>query len=197
MLEGAAEVWRSGGFVMWPLALATAVLWWTLGMRLMNLQRGRRGPLRLLLNQARAGKWTDADGVIDQALLLGVQVTRSHPGQVRPRLELEFGALRDQLNRGAPMIAVIVGLAPLIGLLGTVTGMIETFDALATMKLFGRSGGIAGGVSQALVSTQAGLAVAIPGVIMGRVLSMRQVRLETELDELQELLCAEVPRAHA
>ena len=94
------------------------------------------------------------------------------------------------LQRGLPLIAIASASAPLLGLLGTVTGMIETFDSLATMQLFSRSGGIAGGVAQALVSTQMGLAVAIPGVLAGKMLDDRQHQLEGELDELLEVLCS-------
>ena len=61
-------------------------------------------------------------------------------------------------------------VAPLAGLLGTVAGMIETFDSLGSMSLFSQSGGVAGGISQALISTQMGLAVAIPGLLAGRIL---------------------------
>ena len=77
-------------------------------------------------------------------------------------------------------------LAPLAGLLGTVTGMMETFDSLATMALFTQSGGVAGGISQALISTQMGLAVAIPGVIAGRLIDRKQSNLTTELEELKQ-----------
>lgn len=85
------------------------------------------------------------------------------------------------------LVRTIVVLAPLAGLLGTVTGMIETFDSLADMALFSHGGGgIAGGISQALVSTQMGLAVAVPGLIAGRMLDGRHDRLADELEELIE-----------
>ena len=63
----------------------------------------------------------------------------------------------------------------------------ETFDSLATMSLFSQSGGIAGGVAQALFTTQMGLVVAIPGLVIGRLQASRQVALEGELDALVEL----------
>ncbi|MCB9694166.1 MAG: MotA/TolQ/ExbB proton channel family protein [Alphaproteobacteria bacterium] len=80
-------------------------------------------------------------------------------------------------DRHAVLVRSITAVAPLVGLLGTVSGMIETFDSLATMSMFRGSGGIAGGISAALVSTQMGLAVAIPGLVFGRLLDRRAARL--------------------
>ena len=74
-------------------------------------------------------------------------------------------------------------VAPLAGLLGTVTGMIETFDSLAEMSLFTQSGGIAGGISEALFTTQMGLIVAVPGVLIGRILDRRAERLSEEIEQ--------------
>ena len=85
----------------------------------------------------------------------------------------------------------IVIVAPLAGLLGTVAGMIETFDALGDGALFAASGGVAGGISQALLTTQMGLVVAIPGVIMGRILDRKQFTLEEDLDQMVILLSGE------
>ncbi|MEC8423819.1 MAG: MotA/TolQ/ExbB proton channel family protein, partial [Myxococcota bacterium] len=76
---------------------------------------------------------------------------------------------------------------PLLGLLGTVTGMIETFRSLGKMELFTQGGGVAGGIGEALLTTQMGLAVSVPGLIVGRLLDRRQVVLEDELDQLEEL----------
>jgi biopolymer transport protein ExbB len=77
-------------------------------------------------------------------------------------------------------------------LLGTVSGMIETFDSLGDMSLYSQSGGIAGGISQALFSTQMGLCVAVPGVIVGRLLDRRQHQFEDELDRLKAQLGGDV-----
>lgn len=65
---------------------------------------------------------------------------------------------------------MVIICAPLLGLLGTVTGMIETFSGLGDGALHAQSGGISGGISQALISTQMGLAVAIPALLLGRLL---------------------------
>jgi len=76
----------------------------------------------------------------------------------------------------------IVMVAPLLGLLGTVIGMIETFSSLGSQEMYSQSGGIAGGISQALLTTQMGLMVAIPGLVFGRQLDKLQISLEEDLE---------------
>ena len=94
---------------------------------------------------------------------------------------------RNYMGRDLTILAVLTALAPLLGLLGTVMGMIDTFDAVAAIG--GDTGArVADGISQALITTQFGLVVAVPGVF--------------GLARLQRLLCeAEVVmaecRAHA
>ena len=100
------------------------------------------------------------------------------------RAEPVAGMDRQELHRHRVLIQSIAATAPLLGLLGTVSGMIETFDALTTMSLYRGSGGIAGGISEALISTQMGLAVAIPGLLAGKLLDRRQAAREAELDAL-------------
>jgi biopolymer transport protein ExbB len=89
------------------------------------------------------------------------------------------------------LVQTIVITAPLLGLLGTVTGMIETFDSLGDMSLYSQSGGIAGGISQALFTTQMGLAVAVPGLIAGRMLQRKETSLLREIAQVKDILCAE------
>ena len=68
--------------------------------------------------------------------------------------------------------------------------MIETFDSLGDMSLFTQTGGIAGGISQALITTQMGLAVAIPGLIVNGILNKKQNRLEIEIAQIKDYLCS-------
>jgi biopolymer transport protein ExbB len=76
------------------------------------------------------------------------------------------------LQRGLPFIAIASATAPLLGLLGTVTGMIETFRLI---NLFGTSDArnLASGISEALVTTEFGLIVAIPALILHALLSRK------------------------
>ena len=102
-------------------------------------------------------------------------------------VEAALGDLRAELRRGRTVVRAVVMVAPLAGLLGTVAGMIETFDGLGDSALFSRTGGVAGGISQALLTTQMGLVVAVPGVIAGRLLDRRQRSLDAELIRIRAL----------
>ena len=75
------------------------------------------------------------------------------------------------------LVTTGVAIAPLLGLLGTVGGMIETFKGIGGSELFSQSGGVAGGIAQALL-TQMGLVVAVPGILLARVLDKRADKLQ-------------------
>ena len=192
MNESTLEILRgyidAGGFVMLPLVGATLVLWYSIGYRFLTLQRGTTRHVRSLVRDLRAGKRRRPRGLIDRAAVQGVVLARRYPDHVTEVLDDAFFPYYQDVKRGRIVILSIVSIAPLVGLLGTVDGMIETFDSLGDMSLFAQSGGIAGGISQALFSTQMGLCVAIPGVIVGKLLDRRQRRLEEELDQLKALL---------
>jgi biopolymer transport protein ExbB len=184
------QYFQDGGFVMPPLVVATVILWFALGWRLMTLQRGSRATLRELVKEFSEGRRAKAGGIVDQAARRGVALAKLELDDLRGYLDDSFGDLELDMRRFSTLVKAIVAVAPLTGLLGTVTGMIETFDSLASMSLFSQSGGIAGGISVALISTQMGLAVAIPGLVVGKVLDRKQERLTGELEELKEVLCA-------
>ena len=179
---------EAGGFVMGPLIAATCVLWFALGWRLITIQRGSTKSLRELVRAYANGERQKTRGIVDEGARRGVALVRMNLDDARSYLRDSFGDLDREMDRFSTLVTAIVAAAPLAGLLGTVTGMIETFDSLASMSLFSQSGGIAGGISVALISTQMGLAVAIPGLVVGRILDRKQQRLAAELDELEELL---------
>ena len=187
-----ADVMRQGGFVAPWLVIGLFALWYGLGWRALTLRRGTRKSVRALIVDAQDGILKPT-GVLPTAVLIALRAA-AEPGHRRGLVESALGEVRAVLGRHRTLVQTIVILAPLAGLLGTVTGMIETFDSLAEMALFTQSGGVAGGIAEALVSTQLGLAVAVPGVILGKLLDRAEDRLNDELDEFVELLTAE-PKA--
>ena len=90
---------------------------------------------------------------------------------------------RPYIRRFLSAIAVLAAVAPLFGLLGTVNGMMTTFDVIAVFGT-GNAKAMAGGISEALITTQSGLLVAIPGLFMSVFLIRRADHLESSLDEL-------------
>ena len=173
----------AGGWVMPPLIFLMVLLWYGIGYRFAALRRGTaRGPRGLLAKtekKMRKRKRTPTDGTLVRAARKGIQLRNTGILQLRPFLDDAFAEEEKELRKFDVMINTIVKVAPLIGLLGTVIGMIETFDSLGDMSLYSQSGGIAGGISQALFTTQMGLAVSIPGLIVNGILNRKQKDIET------------------
>lgn len=189
--EELAAYVETGGWVMPPLILATVVLWYALGYRMAALKRGTKRGARSLIYRVAAGKRPSSNGVLVRAAETGLALKARDLPRLRPYLDDAFAAETRALRRHDVLITTIVLAAPLLGLLGTVIGMIETFDWLGDMSLFSRSGGIAGGISQALFTTQMGLAVAIPGLIVNGILNRRQQGIQLELAQMTDFLCTE------
>ncbi|WP_345975017.1 MotA/TolQ/ExbB proton channel family protein [Sulfurimonas sp. HSL3-7] len=193
-LEGFFDYMQSGGLVMWPLFFTAMFLWFGLGFRFHTLKRGSKKSVRTLIRKYRENKRIATKGLIDSAIVDAMKIIDENGYAVSPRklLDDRFYGYQKQLKQYSRLVMTLVVIAPLIGLLGTVVGMIETFDSLASASLFSQSGGIAGGISQALFTTQLGLVVAVPGVIIGRLLDRRANTMELELEQIIDILCTEV-----
>ena len=100
---------------------------------------------------------------------------------MRLLLDAEVTTERDTLGRFIPSLAVIGSASPLIGLLGTVLGVIDAFIGVAS-KGSGNLGAVAPGVAEALVATAAALAVAIPAVFAYNIFAARLNRFDGELE---------------
>jgi len=108
---------------------------------------------------------------------------------LRQVLDSESGAMRDQLGRFVPSLATIGSASPLIGLLGTVLGIIEAFIGIAT-EGSGNIAAVAPGVAEALIATAAALSVAIPAVFGYNIFAHRLNRIDGELDTFGSELIA-------
>ncbi len=126
---------------------------------------------------------------LDNALGRVLQVYSEAPALATESLESLEAHLEEavskqipKIERGLSVIGILAAVAPLLGLLGTVVGMIGTFQSIA---LFGAGDPrvMAGGISQALVTTQLGLTVAIPTILLHTILSNKSTRLIQIIDE--------------
>ncbi len=113
------------------------------------------------------------------------------------QLKLDEAILREtpSIERGLVTLAILAAVAPMLGLLGTVSGMIETFQSIT---LFGTGDPklMSGGISQALVTTELGLAVAIPILLIHSALSSKSNRLIQILDEESASIVARNAEQH-
>lgn len=183
------ELFQAGGFVMPPLFGCVLLLWYGLGYRFWVLKTPRKMGVRDLLGFYREGNFRDAQSVVEQAVQKGIALKKQNMGNLSYQLDAAFYEFEREIAKFSVLVKIIVIISPLLGLLGTVVGMIETFDSLASMALFTQTGGIAGGISQALFTTQMGLAVAIPGLLAHSFLSKKQQQIEKDLLQVKKLLC--------
>lgn len=180
-----------GGWVMPPLIAATVLLWFGIGYRIAVLGRQPRRSVRSLIRRYARTPPRAPRSVVEKAVVQALDVARSGPGHLRRFLDDALAEHKRDIRRFGRLINTIVAVAPILGLLGTVIGMIETFESLGDMSLFSQSGGIARGISQALFTTQLGLAVAIPGLVVNGVLDKRQKMVDMELAQIKDILCSD------
>jgi len=107
--------------------------------------------------------------------------------QVRNRYdEIRLG-LTALIERRARFVGTLVAAAPLLGLLGTVLGMLQTFFGIATSGGAETAGVVAAGISEALVTTQTGLTIALPGLFIVMLIQRQRHKLEAQLARLESL----------
>jgi biopolymer transport protein TolQ len=109
------------------------------------------------------------------------KLTPSQLEALRMVLETQVDAEHDQLGRWVPWLATFGSVSPLLGLLGTVLGVMDAFIGIATSGA-GNLGAVAPGVAEALVTTVAGLAVAVPSVMAYNIFTARQNFIAAELE---------------
>jgi len=133
--------------------------------------------------EAAAYQAEQVDGVAGEMLRTGVQHAGESRGLVEELLFEKILSVRPLLERYLPFLAITAAAAPLLGLLGTVTGMIKTFQ-LITIFGTGDAKSLSSGISEALVTTALGLIVAIPTLVMHGALSRMAKRKLGLLEQL-------------
>lgn len=184
------EFARTGGWVMVPVAVTSLLMWTLIGERLLTFRRlGRRDLGVQDAVHAVQGVPVNHFGHGLRATLVRNFVRQRTGDRDLDRRILRECAMKMQpvIERNLAVIAVLGSIAPLLGLLGTVSGMITTFTVIAELGT-GNARPLAGGISEALVATEAGLLVAIPGLLVSVALSRRAQRLSHQLDQMTLLL---------
>jgi len=190
------EYYTMGGFVMLPLIVVSIVLWYALVFRSLKIRSSLINP-RELVRLVRKGskkskKKVNFRSISSQGASFAVQKSYEINSRtdLKASIDAEFETLKNEMSEHRILVRSLVAIAPLLGLLGTVDGMIETFNSLSDMVLFSQSGGIAGGISKALFTTQMGLAISIPGLLFGRMIERKESNINRELDQIRDLVCA-------
>jgi len=187
------ETFEAGGPVMKVILFCSVVAMATFLERMWALRRSRVVPAALCVEVSdlvRQGRFEDAltacrtsPSGIGRVLESALELRGAPRERIRERLEETGRREVAELERFTNVLGTIASISPLLGLLGTVGGMIVTFSVIETQGL-GDTGALAGGISQALLTTFAGLTVGIPSLVGHRYLLSRIDDLTLDLEEV-------------
>lgn len=186
------QLFQAGGWVMWPILGCSVVALGIVAERLWALQArsvippGLAEQVRAHVAQGRAAtldlEALRAGSPLGRVLAAGL-VNREHDWAViRESIEEAGRHVVHDLGRYLNMLGTIAAISPLLGLYGTVLGMIQTFGAITTAGV-GDASALAGGISVALLTTAFGLTVAIPALILYRYLRGRVDALVVQMEQ--------------
>ena len=186
------EIVKSGGVFMAPIILASIVAAAIFLERLWTLQIKRVLPPELT---AKVWRWVESDQLQDKHIaaleqnsplgkVLAAGLANRHRDRaiIKEAIEDTGRHVIHELERFINALGTIASISPLLGLLGTVSGMIRTFTDITDQGV-GNPQVLAGGISEALVSTAAGLVVAIPSVIAYRFLRTRVEAIVVQMEK--------------
>ncbi|MDY5409930.1 MotA/TolQ/ExbB proton channel family protein [Veillonella caviae] len=190
-ITNAGHLFLQGGLVMWPLLICSIIAITILieRVRMYNAAKSNMETLKAKVAEfVPQGKWKELrqvceeDGGVAAEL---VETAASQPHDVDKQtqaLQGAAGAIAARLRAHLNYLETIVTLAPLLGLLGTVTGMIGSFSVLSVSD--GEPFAITGGVGEALIATATGLCVAIIALVIHAYLVQREDSLVSEMEEV-------------
>jgi biopolymer transport protein ExbB len=201
-----AELFEKGGVAMWPLALLSVLALGTILERIwfwLGLLSREKETIDKVLDASNTGNWDRAVQVAREARhrpigrFLYAPLRRKNPDPETFKLALEASAEEElhAMRRGEKILQAAIALSPLLGLLGTVLGLIRSLNGIKLTDLSGGSGtGVTLGISESLISTATGMIVAITSVAFYWVfqgLLIKQVNLFRRSGNELELLYRE------
>jgi biopolymer transport protein ExbB/TolQ len=197
-----------GGFVMFPLVLLSVLALAVIidRLRVFRLAEVDTAALRMqvgeLLEDGRVDTALDTcrefKGPVAAVLLAGLDRYAKLTARGRSTAEIEMNVSKamsdyaphviETLEKRLNLLTLIGSVSPLLGMTGTVTGMIASFNAMAGAGGLD-AGGVAAGISEALITTAAGLLIAIPAVVAYNLLAKRIDKFTLQIEEtMMELL---------
>ena len=204
------ELVKAGGWLMVPILLCSVTAMAIVAERFWTLQRKRITPENLVVQVwqwAKHGHLSDeriqalrAGSPLGRVLAAGL-MNRHHSREIMKEGIEDVGRhVVHSLERYLNTLGTIASITPLLGLLGTVIGMIKVFAVITTQGV-GDPGVLASGISEALITTAAGLSVAIPALLFHRYFRGRidelVVTMEQEALKMVEVLHGEREREEA
>jgi len=171
------EFVKAGGWLMLPIIICSILAVAIIVERFWSLQRKKIAPKHLVAQVWHWAKANDLDEVkvnhlknsspLGKVIAAGL-INRHHPREIMKESIEDAGRhIVPELERFLNTLGTIASITPLLGLLGTVVGMIDVFAAIIEHGV-GDPATLAGGISKALITTAAGLSVAIPALMFSR-----------------------------
>ena len=186
------EFLRSGGWLMLPILACSVISLAIIIERSLALRRSVVAPAGLSadIDRAIAQGQLDVDRIaslrrgsaLGQVLAAGLATAQSDPGRVQEAVEDAGRHVIHGLERYLNALSTIAATTPLLGLLGTVIGMIKVFAAITTSGV-GDPQVLAGGIYEALITTAAGLSIGIPSLMFHRYFRGRINELTVEIEQ--------------
>lgn len=192
------NTYEAGGVVMLPILLAGVVgfyylysSWFRIGSDFFRKDVGRS--VEIMRRKLTNGNGSDESirksisllnkrrGLLSRELRRALNVALERRSELRDYAQVRMIKTVQYMEQGSHIVAVMAAAAPLLGLLGTVTGMVSTFDVIT---LYGNQNPVlmADGISEALISTQSGLLVAFPLTLLKQRLDERIELLKQQLE---------------
>ena len=189
---------------MWPLAAISFIIWFILAYRVLTLSLHRfcdDSTVMLLGRQLHEGE--SIQNTLAYSNLRGVQLTlfqtlsRLPPFDLHENLTKIIRLCEEAIVSDHKLVRTLIHIAPLLGLLGTVWGMIETFSVISIVGT-SEPKMMAFGISQAMLTTQAGLLIAVPSIFVEKRSGRRESWILHKLEEnrliLLQCFCGKPPR---
>lgn len=186
------ELIKSGGWLMLPILLASTLALAICLERAWTLRTRRVAPPDLLArvwqwiksNQLDAGKLKELreDSPLGEILAAGLLNSKHGREIMKESIEEAASHVIHGLERYLSLLGTIAVISPLLGLLGTVVGIIEAFMAVTATGL-NDPALLAGGISKALITTAGGLVVAIPAMVMHRYFNRHIASIAVEMEQ--------------
>jgi len=195
---------QAGGWLMVPILLCSVIAAAICVERIWTLQITRVAPRNLLAQVWAQVKKSEIDpqklrdirsaSPLGQIFAAGIGNARHGREIMKESMEEAADAVMHELERYLTPLGTIASISPLLGLLGTVVGMIKVFTVLM-LEGAGNANVLAGGISQALITTAAGLGIAIPALMFHRYFVRRVddlvVTMEQESSKFVEIMHGE------
>jgi biopolymer transport protein ExbB len=183
---------QKGGYLMYPIVLCSIFalgiflerLWTYIKVRreLRELAHQVEPLVAKSLNEEAVAICHKSDSPLAKVFLASLRVAGRSRDQIKAIVEETGRREAAPLQRFLGLLGTIATISPLLGLLGTVLGMIRAFNVIATQGM-GTPATLGGGISEALVTTAAGMTVAIPVILAHRYLTSRLDQLSIEMEE--------------